>query len=587
MILQRLRSEMKKENIDCYIIPTSDPHGSEYLHNHFKEREFITNFTGSAGTAVVTENQAFLWTDGRYFIQAESEIKESGFKLMKMGIEGTPTYIEWLSENLKSNDLVGLNGEYFMVKSYEKLKHTLEEKSIFIKDIDLIDNIWENRPELPNGKVYIHDFKFNGKSSLEKISLIRNKLNYYNANITVISSLDDIAWTLNIRGSDIKYCPFVYSYLIIEEESVVLFINKEKLEQKTYEYLNKICYIYEYDEIFNYLGKYNNKKFYIDKNKVSVKLFGSINNSNNFVYGNNITEDLKSIKNAVELENQKNAYIKDGVALTKFIYWLKNTVKLKKINEYDAALKLQEFRKQQKYYIEDSFETISAYGKNGAMMHYSANNENSLIIEERGFLLVDSGGQYLDGTTDITRTIVMGSLTEEEIEDFTYTLKSHFMLSTCKFLKGTSGRDLDILARYNLWKNNLDYKSGTGHGVGYFLNVHESPPSISPRSTEKSLEPGMIVTNEPGVYKEGKYGIRIENVYEIVEDTTVGNDVFYKFNVLSFAPIDIEAIDMKLLDNYEIAALNDYHKKVYEKISPSLNSDERKWLYNVTRELIR
>ncbi|MGO1579867.1 MAG: aminopeptidase P family protein [Peptoniphilaceae bacterium] len=586
MVLEILRNEMEKEKIDAYIIPTLDPHGSEYLPDYYKEREFVTGFTGSAGIAVVTQDQALLWTDGRYFIQASKEIENTGFKLMKMGIEGYPTYIQWLKDNLEFKSKLGLNSKYFLQSKYEDLKENLSIKEIEINDIDLIKNIWKDRPSLSDSKIYIHEKKYTGLSSQEKIKKIRKELKEREADLTILNSLDDIAWIFNIRADDIKHTPVVISYAIIEQNNTYLFIDKSKLSEKVESYLKEFSTVKNYDEIFNFVNKsYENKNIYINKNKMNNKLFSSIKENNKIISGRDLSTDLKAIKNEVELKNQKNAYIKDGVALTKFIYWLKNKAKLNKLREYEVSLKLREFRNEQKDFLDDSFESIVAYGPNAAMMHYKASKENSSIVKNKGFLLVDSGGQYLDGTTDITRTIALGVLTDDEIKDFTYVLKSHLMLSTCVFLKGTTDTSLDAIARYNIWKTNYDYKSGTGHGVGYLLGVHENPPSISPKGRAEEIKDGMIFSNEPGIYKENKYGIRLENIMEVINDQENESGHFYKFNIISYAPIDIDAINVKYLEDYEIEAINNYHEEVFKKLSPFLNPDEKAWLKKVTNKI--
>lgn len=585
MKLKKLRDKMINNSIDFYIVPTFDPHGSEYIPENYKEREFITGFTGSAGVAIISLSEAYLWTDGRYFIQAEEQIKNTGFTLMKMGFSGVPSYTEWIGSTVEKNQSIGLDLECFPQESYEKLKSSLRFKNIDIKDINLIKEIWEDRPLPPKGKVYIYEDKYAGKTSKEKLLEVRREMKNMKSEITIISSLEDIAWLFNIRGSDIKYTPLVMSYAIVEEDRALLFVGSEKISNDVKNYLESFCELYNYSDIFNYVEKYENTSIYVDKNKLNNKLFNCIDKSNEIISGNNLTGKLKSIKNSTELANIEKAYIKDGVALTKFIFWIKKTIKNKAITEYEAELKLREFRKLSKDYIYDSFETISAYEKNAAMMHYHGSEENSSTIKNSGFLLVDSGAQYLEGTTDITRTISMGNLSSEEVRDFTYVLKSHIMLATCVFLKGTTGKALDSIARYNIWKNRTDYKSGTGHGIGCFLSVHEAPPSISPRAVESPMEVGMIVSNEPGIYREGKYGIRTENILEVVYDEKVDDDIFYKFNTISFAPIDIEAIDVNLLEDYEINALNSYHREVYNKISDYLTDEERKWLFEVTKNI--
>lgn len=587
MILDLLRKEMKENNIDYYIIPTLDPHGSEYLPDYYRERAFVTGFTGSAGTAVVSQKDAYLWADGRYYIQAQRQIKDTGFKLMKMGLEGVPTYTNWIKNNISNEENIGLNAKYYLESDYENLENSLKEKNIKIIDIDLVKGIWENRPNLPKDKVFIHDVKYAGLSAKEKLAKVREGLEKKSADLTVISSLVDIAWLYNIRCNDIEDTPVVISYAIVEKNKSYIFINREKLTEEVQKYLEEVAEIKDYDEIFNFIKNYENKNIYLDKNIINHSLYSNINLSNNIIQGLNITEVLKGVKNEIELKNIRNTSIRDGVAVTKFIYWLKKEIKEREISEMEASDKLRLFRESGENFVGDSFGTISAYGENAAMAHYTATIDNYSMLENAGLYLVDSGAQYLDGTTDITRTIAVGELTEEEIHDFTLVLKSHIALMSAKFLKGTTDGQLDIISRYPLWKEHENFNHGTGHGVGYFLGVHEGPHSIGARSKQTPMEIGMIVSNEPGIYKEGKHGIRTENIIEVVSDLKNEYGEFYKFNTISFAPIDIDAIDINMLNDDEINELNNYHKKVYENISPYLENKEKIWLKEVTKELVR
>lgn len=583
-MLNILRELMKKNNVDAYIIPTSDPHGSEYIADFYKEREFITKFTGSAGTAVVTNESAKLWADGRYFIQAENQIKGTGFDLIKMGLSNSVSVEDYIKENLTKGSKVAINGLYFSQSSFESLKDRLGE-SIDIVDIDLIKDIFLDRPALPNGNVFLHDIKYAGKSIEEKLNLIKKNLEQRNCDSILITSLEDICWILNIRGSDIKNTPVVMSYLLICKDETILFIDKSKLDSNVTDYLNKNLIIKEYDEIFTYLKNLSDKKFYLDKKRVNHTLYDLVCNKNQIVAGEDFVSLFKTIKNDVEIANQKFCYLKDGVALTKFIYWLKNIADIDNLTEYDVSEKLMEFRKQQDLYIEDSFDTIAAYGLNAAMMHYSASKGNAAKLNKKGFLLVDSGGQYLDGTTDITRTITLGDITEEERFDFTLTLKSHLALLSAKFLEGTILSTLDGIARYIIQRENYDYKCSTGHGVGYLSCVHELPPLISQKSNNSTIHQGMIVSNEPGVYRDGKYGIRIENIMLCVDDIVNESGKFLKFETLSLAPIDLDAIDVNLLDVFEIKSLNNYHKMVYDKLSVYMTEEEKVWLKEATKEI--
>ncbi len=586
MILDRLRKSMKEKNIDYYIVPTLDPHSCEYLPDYFKEREFLTGFTGSAGTALVGEKTAYLWTDGRYYIQAESEIKGYGFDLQRQGAEGVLSLEDWLYNNIKKNQKIALNGLYFLESAYENLEKKLKDKDAEIIDMDLIGALWEDRPEFPMSKAYILDEKYAGESRESKLMRIRKILGEKGCDLSILTNLDDICWILNIRGGDILYTPLLLSYLIIEDDKAILYVQKEKAEDIKGP-LKDICIIKEYEKFYEDLEKYKNKKIYIDKKRVNHKCYSLLEKNNFMVSGENISLNLKAIKNEIELKNQRDTYVRDGLALTKYIYWLKNRVKDGPIGEYDAQLRLDEFRAEDSLYIYNSFETISAYGSNAAMMHYSASKKNQSLIENKGFYLVDSGGQYFTGTTDVTRTIALGEVTEEEKIDFTLTLKCHLNLMDAVFLKGTKDLQLDTLTRMELWKHHLDYKCGTGHGVGYFLSVHEDPPRISPGSKGRAMEVGMVVSNEPGVYKEGKYGIRIENIMEVVEDGKYPDGSFYKFFIMSLCPIEIESIKIEMLTDRQLEILNGYHKNVYEKLSKYLSGDILKWLKEVTRKLER
>lgn len=586
MILDKLREEMAIKGIDYYIIPTLDPHSCEYLPDYFKERVFVTGFTGSAGTAVISQKDAYLWTDARYFIQAEREIKSHGFKLMKQGKEGVLNFDRWIIKNINEGQSLGLNGLYFLESYYENLKKELDKKNVKIIDFDLIKDLWKDRPEFPMTKAFIFEDKYAGENAENKIKRIREALKSKKADMTVITNLEDICWTLNIRGRDILYTPVVISYLIIEENKVVLFLQEEKARdiKKT---LKDLVEIREYNEFYKSLEAYENKTIYLDKERINHCVYKNLKDKNKFIWGRNISNDLKAIKNSTELENLRKTYIVDGVALTKYIYWLKQEVKKQEIGEYDAQVQLDKIRAQSNLYYSNSFETISAYGPNAAMMHYSAHKDRQSYLKACGFYLVDSGGQYYTGTTDVTRTIALGNLTSEEIKDFTLTLKCHLALMNCVFLKGTKDLALDSITRYHLWKEHMDYKCGTGHGVGYFLSVHEGPQRISPGSTGEVMKVGMVVSNEPGVYKENKHGIRIENIMEVIEDGNYSDGIFYKFNTMSLAPIDIDCIDINLLTDEEINLLNEYHNRVYYELSPYLEGDIKEWLKEATKKLER
>ena len=584
--VKKLRELMDEKGIVAYIVTTSDPHQSEYVAYYYKDRAWITGFTGSAGTAVITQDEAILWTDGRYFIQAEKELTGSEYKLYKMNIPGFPTYTEYLQEKLKTGDVIGFNGKVFDEYSFEDIKDLFEEKNIrFIDEHDLIGNIWEDRPELPRNKAFILEEKYSGKSTKEKIKEVRKALNVKNADYFLLGSLDDIAWLYNIRGRDVSNNPVVISYALITKEKAYLFVDKGKIDKNVEDILAlngvEIC---AYDEVRNFVEKFeSNKRVLLDKSKINRWLYSGIPSGCKVINDMNITSKLKAVKNSTEIKNEKNAYIKDGVALVKFFRWLDDSIGKIEINELSAAEKLLECRKENEGFVEPSFGTISAYKENAAMMHYSASEESHKVLEPKGLYLVDSGGQYFDGTTDITRTVALGPIAEEEKKDFTLTLKGHINLISAKFLEGTSGHVLDILSRFPLWQEGIDYKCGTGHGVGYFLNVHEGPHRIATAPNNVAMEKGMVVTIEPGVYKAGSHGIRIENVVVVDEDIKTDSGQFMKFEVLSYFPIDLECINIEMLTEKEKAWLNGYHKEVYNKLSPYLNDEEKTWLKNETR----
>ena len=585
MILNEIRNIMKEKNIDFYIIPSKDPHGSEYLPDFYKEREFVTGFTGSQGTAVITIDEAYLWTDGRYFIQAAKEIKDFGFELKKQGQAGVLNYDAWIAENIKEGMTLGLNAEYFSHQEFASISKKLENKNIKIIDIDLIKELWKDRYDLPSEDAFLLDVKYAGKSAQEKISEIREKLKEKNIGMTVLSSLVDIAWTLNIRGMDIKDTPVLISFMIIESDKVILFTDREKTKNIEKE-IADFVELRDYSEFYDYIKSYKDKKIYLDPNSINEKIYKGICEKNEIIFGNNISENLKAIKNEIEIKNLEDTYIRDGAILFKFICWLKENVK-NKIGEYEAGVMLDSMRAEDPLYISNSFDTISAYGKNAAMMHYHARENDQAVIEPRGFYLVDSGGQYYSGTTDITRTIAMGELTEEEIHDYTMTLKSHIDLMDAVFLKGTYDLALDGIARYALWQDRMDYKCGTGHGIGFVLSVHEGPHRISPRDPAVRMEEGMIVSNEPGVYKENKHGIRIENIMRVVFDSETVDSVFNKFKTISFCPFELKAIDVNLLTDRQIEVINSYHREVFEKLSPHLHGEVLDYLREATKEVSR
>jgi Xaa-Pro aminopeptidase len=587
--LERLREVMKRENIDYYIIPSSDSHQSEYVADHFKGREFISGFTGSAGILLVGLDEAYLWTDGRYFIQAANELSGSGIELMKMETPGCPTIKEWISKNVNSGKGLGFDGKVLSVVQYKEYLNISKENNFKIKmDKDLIEEVWINRPSLPEDKIFIHDEVYSGKSSREKLKEVREILKSKGAKNYILTSLDDIAWLCNIRGNDVRYNPVALAYVLVNESYANLYINKSKVDDGIKEKLNKEGFdIYGYENISKHVSELN-ETIIIDENKVNAKIYKAIKDEVKVINELNITTKLKTIKNEVEIANIEKSQVRDGVAMVRFIKWLKDNLEKERITEVSAGEKLSSIRAEGENYKGDSFNTIAGYKEHAAMMHYSATEKTDYELKEEGMLLVDSGAQYLDGTTDITRTLILGNITEEEKRDFTLVLKSHIGLASAKFLKGSTGMNLDVLARAPLWKYGMDYKCGTGHGVGFFLNVHEGPQGfrqIGPAAMTP-LEPGMVITNEPGVYKEGKHGIRTENTLTVEKDIiSEESGEFSKFRTISYCPIDLDGIDVNLLTFEERDWLNNYHKTVFDKLNPYLNKDEIIFLQEATRQI--
>ncbi|MHD0314714.1 aminopeptidase P family protein [Fusobacterium varium] len=584
----KLRKLMKEKGIDVYVIPSSDYHQSEYVGEYFKTREFISGFTGSAGTVVVTENEAGLWTDGRYFIQAEKQLEGSSITLFKMGEENVPTFIEYISKNLKSGQCLGFDGKVLSVKNVFDIKNGFGKKEIKLEDrYDLVNEIWNDRPALPKSNVFILDEKYCGESFESKIKRIREKMSKLDANRHILTSLDDIAWLYNIRGRDIKNNPVSLAYTMISAEEVVLYIDKNKITEEAEKYfIDKNIKIKDYFSIYEEVKVISSEdKVLLDINKVNYFIYNSIPRGTEIIDKPNPSTFMKACKNDIELENLKNAHIKDGVAVTKFMYWLKKNIGSQEMTEMSVAEKLESFRKEWTDYIEPSFNTISAYEANAAMMHYSANKDSNSQLAPRNLLLVDSGGQYIDGTTDITRTFVLGECSGEVKEHFTLVLKGMLSLSMIKFMYGVTGTNLDILARRPVWSRGIDYKCGTGHGVGFLLNVHEGPHSIRWQYNPQVLEAGMTVTNEPGVYIQGSHGIRLENelIIRNAEKTDFGQ--FMVFETMTYAPLDLDGVVSELLNEEEKEFLNNYHQIVFEKISPFLSEEEKKWLKEYTRKI--
>lgn len=586
--LMKLREEMNKEGMQAYIIPTSDFHETEYVSEYFAARKYMSGFTGSAGVLVVLLDKAGLWTDGRYFIQAANQLAGSGIDLMKQGQEDTPSIEEYIVTNLTQGSVVGFDGRVMNVNDANKYKQAFMMHDIkMVTDKDLVGRIWDDRPALPCTETFHYDEKYAGKSISEKLTQVREAMKGYNCRSHIVTKIDEIAWLYNLRAHDVPHFPVALAYTIIKENDAMIYIDASRLDEES-----KTLFAQNHIQVKDYEAIYEDVKtlegpVLVDGNFVNSKIVYSLNTE--IVYAQDPIVLLKAMKNEIELANTCNAHIKDGVACTKFMYWLMQNVN-NGISEMSAQEKLQELRKEQADYLEDSFNTICAYKEHAAMMHYSSNEETNVELKPEGMLLVDSGGQYLDGTTDITRTFVLGSITEEEKKWFTLALKGHIRLEKANFLYGCRGLNLDILARGPLWDLDMDYQCGTGHGVGHLSNVHEAPNGfrwkiVPERNDSCVLEEGMITSNEPGVYVEGEFGIRHENEMVVVKGNKNFYGQFMHFETLTFVPFDRKGIDKSLLSEDELAWLNDYHASVYEKISPFLTNEEAEWLKEACRPL--
>lgn len=588
--LSALREEMKRNGVDCYIVPTADFHGSEYVGAHFKAREYVTGFTGSAGTAVIRQEEAGLWTDGRYFIQAEAELTGSGIALYRMEEEGVPTVKEFLEDRLKAGECLGFDGRTVSAKDGEAYEAIARKKGAgMATEADLVGAIWPDRPPLPGKPFFILEERYAGIGTKEKLAAVRNGMKEAGADAHILSSLYDIAWLLNVRGGDISHVPVTLSYLLLTKQDCVWFVQEEIVtkEQRAYLTENGIK-TRPYGDIYRAVHTLAADAVLYDEGSVNYRIAKSLPPQTKRITQKNPSEKLKAVKNPTELKNTVSAHVKDGVAFTRFMYWLKTNIGKTTITELSAAAYLKEQRRAQEHFLDLSFDTICAYGPNAAMMHYAATEEQNAVLKPEGFLLVDSGGHYLEGTTDLTRTMALGPLTEEMRLHFTAVLRSNLNLSAAKFLQGCTGNQLDLLARSPLWELGIDYRCGTGHGVGHILNVHEGPNGFRWKlrgdGTDCAvLEEGMVTTDEPGVYLKGAYGIRIENelVCRKAEKNEYGQ--FLCFENITYAPIDLDAVDVTQLSFREKEWLNAYHKKVYEMLSPYFSGGERDWLKEYTR----
>lgn len=591
--VELLREQMKHHQVDAYIVPTSDFHETEYVCDYFKARAYMSGFRGSAGTCVFTADEGKLWTDGRYFIQAAKQLEGSDIDLMRMGDEGVPTIEEYLLDVMPEGAVLGFDGRVLNTAMVENLQKKLKAKNIAIEcDMDLVGEIWEDRPALPASKTFALDVKYTGKNAGEKLAAVREKMKEAGADTHIITRVDDIAWLFNMRGDDIPCFPVVLCYAMIRENDAYLYMNKERLSddlKQIFEENNVSVKAYDaiYEDVKHIAA---DAKVLLDKANTNFKIVSSLPQGTQVINQPNPVVLMKAMKNPVELENIRRCHIRDAVAMTKFMYWLKNNVGKTKITEISASDQLLKLRSEQEYFMEPSFNTIAAYNDHAAMMHYSATEETDVELKPEGLLLVDSGGQYLEGTTDITRTFVLGPISEECRFHFTTALRSMIALAKARFLYGCRGMNLDILARGPLWDLDLDYKCGTGHGIGHVLNVHESPNGfrwrvVPERNDSCVLEEGMVQSDEPGVYLEGKYGIRHENETVVRKGEKNEYGQFMYLETITFVPFDLDGIDPDVMTKYEREWLNAYHREVYAKVSPYLNKEENEWLKQATRAI--
>lgn len=587
--LEALRAEMDKAGVDLAVIPHADPHQSEYMSSHWHLRGFFSGFTGSAGTLVVGKEEACLWTDSRYFLQAAQQLEGTGIKLMKEGIPGTPEISEYIIKSLPAGATVGIDGMQFSINAENSLRKELNAHDIKLDTtFRPADAIWTDRPALPANKAFIHELKYSGEATADKISKILNAINQKGADSILVSALDELAWTLNLRGSDVKYNPVVTAFLYLGKENSTLFIDEIKLDDKTNAYLtaNGISTA-PYDSVATFLSRLpETEKVLVDPASTSSAMASPL--GNRMVTEKSPIPLMKGVKNEVQIAGIHAAMKRDGVALVRAMMDIEQMLSEgKTLTEMEVGRILTRRRSEQPLYFDDSFGTIAGYRGHGAIVHYEATPESDSTIEPDGLLLIDSGAQYLDGTTDITRTIALGSPTEDERHDFTLVMKGHIALGSAIFPEGTRGSQLDALARHFLWNEGKSYLHGTGHGVGHFLNVHEGPQNIRLNENPATLVPGMLTSNEPGLYITDKYGIRCENLILTVHAFTTEFGNFYKFETVTLFPFDIKLFDVNIMTEEEICWLNAYHKRVYDTLSPELNKQECAWLEKKTIPLTK
>lgn len=582
-----LRALLKREQLAACIVPSTDPHLSEYVASHWKSRAWLSGFTGSAGTLVVTHDKAGLWTDSRYFIQGAEQLKDTPIELYKQGLPETPDINEFLANELAPESRVGIDGRNFQVTAVEELISYLDTKQIIlITDFDPVSEIWESRPPIPQSPAFIYSLSYAGKSTGDKIQEIRSRMSEKGVSALFLSALDEIAWTLNLRGNDVKCNPVVISYLLITNRDIVYFIDPAKLTGEVSQYLKQSgVTIRDYDAVESYLSSLDYPNILLEPAKTNYSIYTALSSGTPVVRDESPVSLLKAVRNPQEIAGVHNAMIKDGVALVRFLKWLEEAVPEGGQTEISIDKKLHAFRNEQEHYMGESFDTIAGYKEHAAIVHYSATAETDAPLKPEGFLLLDSGAQYLDGTTDITRTIALGPLTDEEKLDYTLVLKGHIALARAVFPAGTRGAQLDILARLPLWQQGMNFLHGTGHGIGHLLNVHEGPQSIRMNENPTTLLPGMVTSNEPGIYKSGSHGIRIENLILTVKDKEGMYGDYLRFETITLCPICTRGIIVGMLSPDELDWLNSYHREVFDKLSPLLNKVENEWLKEKTKPL--
>lgn len=590
-IISEVRKYMDDKGLDACIIPSTDPHMGEYIPHHWAAREWVSGFTGSAGTVVITMNFAGLWTDSRYFTQAEEQLKDSGFELVKLKVPHSQEHLDWLSENLSSGNRVAIDAKIISVSMARLMESTLNSEGIILEThIDIPGQVWKGRPELPKNPVFDHEKVFAGESRDDKISRIRKELIINKADYLLVCALDEIAWLFNLRGKDVTYNPVFVSYALISKKDVIIFLDPDKVPCKLMNQMQDdgIGFM-DYKDIRLVLSSLEeNSMIMLDPGKTNLSLYNAIPEYLRKIEELGLVTQMKAIKNSVEIDGLKKVMVKDGVAWVKFLFWIDKNIGKIKITELSAAGKLDSLREEQAHYQGPSFHPISSFAEHGSIVHYSVDEKSDIELKPNNIYLCDTGGQYLDGTTDTTRTITLGEVTKEQKRDFTLALKGTLGVSMLRFPKGTKGYQMDILARKALWDYGLDYGHGTGHGVGFFLNVHEGPQTIGTGASghmNTSMEPGMVTTVEPAIYRDGQYGMRTENVTLVVEDIENEFGQFYKFETLTLAPIDINLIEIDLLDTKEKKWINDYHKEVLKRLGPGLNKEESDWLTSRTKAI--